>query len=304
MLPNELLDARNRFEAELADLRQAQLELTAREEKWAADQKAAHEVWAARIEDLERRSDDLIRREAQLASAETGADEEESVPSYFQRFNTPPSDDGDEDGAEADLAAQSAARFAAPASSGHGEEEDQSIEQYMNALLNRVGGHSAATGSGPTTNAATYTSQSPQSPRNASAKPSDSQPAPTLVTQRVQRKAAPENTNTMAAMRELANLSTRVALDRHGKTRQLASAWIKAIVAAAAFATSIHLAHSASRPSLLGPYGVALTFVIGAVYALLFVQMITRRSQSKKSIQALLAHTASKMTDDTQSHPT
>jgi hypothetical protein len=285
----ELQAAQNRIDAEFARLQQAQTDLIAREQAFAAEQNAAQEVWNARIDQLELREAELTRRESDLASAESSHDD--ASPSYTRQFATVPDQDSSDDEDQADSAADSMPRIGTTAIHASPDDEEQAIEQYMNALLHRVGGHSAATA--PVVTTTSMPAPAVLAPQDTPDETTESTPTETAANPRVTRKAAPENTGTMAAMREIANLNTRVALDRHGKTRLLASAWLKATVAASAFATSIWLAHSPTTPTILGPYGVWIAFIIGAVYALMFGRTMRERTYAKKSIQSLLAQTAS-----------
>ena len=306
---DQLGHTRAELDADTARIQAAQADLAEREVKWAAEQKTAEEVWARRLDELDQRAAELAKREAELASrdVELAAREsqvEEAITQAAQdqaaRLQAAPLQAArlPEDGDVPDDEEESEPVTLAPASlrtSAH-DDEDQSIEQYMSALLNRVGGHSGKSepASTPSARSAPVANTGPPAAANATETPAAAPPA----AKRVPRKAAPENTDTISAMRELANLTTRVALDRHGKARTLASAWMKASVASAAFATSVWLAHYSPGTTILGKYDVVVTFVVGLVYSWLFARMMRRRSNSKKSIQNLLAKTASTLAAD------
>jgi hypothetical protein len=319
---DQLQQAQAALDADTARIQAAQADLAERDEKWAAEQKVAEEMWNRRLDELDQRAAALAKLEAEIAARASQLQEAESQLAQSQadlsqaaqlqaaqlqaaqlqaaqlQAARPPeaaatvsgdSRDDDQDESE------DAAPHAAPRVAGN-ENEDQSIEQYMSALLSRVGGHSAR--NGPSA-AASVPAAPVVQPASSSPDPSSGPSVPTPpAVERAPRKAAPENTDTLAAMRDLANLNTRVALDRHGKARMIASAWMKATVAIAAFATSVWLVHGASGPTILGKYGVPATFVVGVVYSWLFAQTMRRRSHSKKSIQKLLAKTASTLTAD------
>ena len=204
---DQLGQGQSAIDAETARLQVVQADLAEREQKWAVEQKMAEEVWTRRLDELDQRAADLDRRASELTAGEGNVQVAET---QAPRLPQPPADtleqlpDEVEDEPEAAAPAPS---YTATRSSG-GDDEDQSIEQYMSALLNRVGGHSHQGESPAATSAATLPAAKADPPTSASANDPPATTAP--AAERVQRKAAPENTGTMAAMRELANLNTHV----------------------------------------------------------------------------------------------
>jgi hypothetical protein len=132
---------------------------------------------------------------------------------------------------------------AAPATAKK-EVEEESIDDYMSRLMQRV--RSGADESGP----ATYTPPPPQSGRAgrgaaATAPPAESPKPPVAEEGRTAsispRTMAPEKRIDLSALRELANLSAQSAISRHSRQVLIGSMYSKLTVAIVALVTGAAL---------------------------------------------------------------
>ena len=121
-------------------------------------------------------------------------------------------------------------------------DEEESVGNYMSRLLDRI--RSSAGDSGPSTYAP---------PKSEPRRPAGDQPAaaevarPQIIAQAQKpierrepvemspRAAAPESRVNMSALRELANLSARAAIDRHARRTLIRTMYSKLVVAVVAF---------------------------------------------------------------------
>jgi len=122
------------------------------------------------------------------------------------------------------------------------EEEDESIDDYMARLLDRV--RTGTDGSGgpkayvPSVPAASGSSQSAPAASEATDSPPQAPAAKTGPKGDLSPRAvAPERSVNLSAMRHLANLSARAAIDHHARRRLLGRAADKLVVAVVALAT-------------------------------------------------------------------
>jgi hypothetical protein len=163
-------------------------------------------------------------------------------------------------------------------------EDEESIERYMASLIQRVGGKSAQA-------SPTYT------PAETSTPASSPSIEPAVVAEAVEtikpepprpaiRKAQTVTPEDVAAMRELANLNTRVAITRHGSKRLVYNVMMKAMMTAAAFATAVavYVLHTEHAP--LPTIGAAACAVIGAMF---FARTTTAIKQLLASRRGLTA---------------
>jgi hypothetical protein len=113
------------------------------------------------------------------------------------------------------------------------DEDEESIEAYMARLLNRSRGGSAAAAEQPAP------SRRRSAPTPSPAPPVQAEPTPVAPPPKPVRQKAPapprakaEERSDLAAMRELANLQARAAIQRHATTRSWrapAVAWLVAL---------------------------------------------------------------------------
>ncbi len=167
---------------------------------------------------------------------------------------------------------------------GQPSEEDDSIEDYMAKLLQRVRGDDTTSSYRPAPAAPTLSATRPgPSPKPATTK--TSVPAPNLASilggptdagegeapkissdEYLPRSHAPEGASRLAAMRDLANTSARSAIDRHTKTQWLGLTLTKFFLALAAAVAAVLLClWGASRP-WLAYAGAGLSVISGAVW--------------------------------------
>lgn len=153
-------------------------------------------------------------------------------------------------------------------------EDEESIERYMASLIQRVGGRS--TQSGPTHNPAESPTPA-SSPSNSPAVVAEAvvtiKPEPARPAIRKTQTVTPEE---VAAMRELANLNTRVAITRHGSKRLVYNVMMKATMTAAAWATAVAVYFLDVEHETLPMIGAAACAVIGAMF---FARTTTAISQ-------------------------
>jgi hypothetical protein len=135
-------------------------------------------------------------------------------------------------------ATQAPSRAEAPAS--HGEEDhEESIQDYMNRLLQRVRGDAPAPAAKP---AAQAPARSPTTYRPAPAPAVQQKPAADAAVPAAPRKTlAPERSSDLLAMRELANLSAQTALDSYAHRRWASAAIGKVIVSVFALVACLTL---------------------------------------------------------------
>ncbi len=165
----------------------------------------------------------------------------------------------DEAGDDQDCETEDSAASGEASEAASGEE--QSIEEYMAALLNRVRGGTTASG-GPTHKAArskrkTNAVQAPTPPEPVPAVPEVSQrpnvQAPTVLAE-LERRPGNVETTDLAAMRELANTQARTAIQVHGKRQMVQKSMFNWSASVVCFAVSVGIIW-------MGPAGDIITLV-------------------------------------------
>lgn len=270
--------SRAESESRRADVETRHAELEARQATMDARQAefearcAELDARQAELDDRESEIDEKCRRwEAARAAADVGpeqpsggADPEEDVqfeePSQgapesseevLRRLGIAPSFDHEEEEDEREKpggrslhAAETFQRASeAPhASRPAAEEEDESIDDYMARLLDRVRTGTGGSG-GPTAHVPPVPAAPASSPSSPPASKADDSPpqAPTAKTgeqgEMSPRAVAPERSVNLIAMRDLANQSARAAIDQHARRRLLGQTANKLLVALVALAT-------------------------------------------------------------------
>ncbi|MFO0897836.1 MAG: hypothetical protein U0836_10480 [Pirellulales bacterium] len=244
--------ARRTLELERADLEreradQAEAARSAARQEPANDQPTAarddHESGAenqeddvfARLRALSLLKDRDAETEAEQDAPRTSADHDEA--DEDEREESPPAwPSVVDDAAEEEEAPQAPS---AVDSSHADEDHEESIQDYMNRLLQRVRGeapvqHKPAAKT-PTHSPTTYR-PAPVQPVQA---PVAAEPRPVPATPR--KSAAPERSSDLLAMRELANLSAQTALDAYAHRRWASAAVGKVIVSVFALVACLTL---------------------------------------------------------------
>jgi hypothetical protein len=146
----------------------------------------------------------------------------------------------------------------------HASEEEESIDNYMAQLLKRVRGVGAgyqAPSAQPQAPAATAATDTPEPPAPS---PSAEQAASVeeVPSKLARRSTAPELSSDLAAMRELANLSARAAIDKHAYRNWGRAAFGKLTIAMLAAATGAATVYFAPAPDSMLMYAGLSSFVI------------------------------------------
>ena len=303
----ELAEARQMLamrEQELAAARAEIAELAAKAESKAGDAAAAETDYHGKLAQLEHQAEELLRIRMQLerersewdsqmrsvAAAGTPArraGESGDAPSARTRATDAPSNlstwellkdriDFSDDEPEDRATSRTAAMHSPGAHVEPSGDEAESIERYMASLMERVGGRSGSTQS-QTLATEPVRETGPRSDFSQESVGSESDPAteakrPRPVVRKMQKSVTPEE---VAAMRELANLNTRVAITRHGARRMVPDLFGKAAmsVVAWAMAAGIYVANpsrawlplvGAGACALVGAMFVARTFTTAA----------------------------------------
>jgi hypothetical protein len=153
---------------------------------------------------------------------------------------------------------------------GRHEEDDESIDNYMAQLLKRVRGVGSAHESPASQARETVQSRVQQETESASPPPSSEQtPVVQEVPARLARRApAPELSSDLAAMRELANLSARAAIDKHAYRNWGRAAFGKLTIALLAAGTGAGAVHFAPAPDSMLMYAGLSSFVVAVFWLL------------------------------------
>ncbi|MBN1394454.1 MAG: hypothetical protein JW959_05485 [Pirellulales bacterium] len=156
-----------------------------------------------------------------------------AVPPAAEPESTPPAPEGSATSSPADDS-----REKPRASLGVNEREEESIDDYMSRLMERVRG---AAGGSPIT---AFTPPPPAPATDASVKPIEPAQAAAPAAQRREpvqvapRAKAPEKHLNLSAMRELANLSAQTALSRYARRVLISSMYSKLLIALVALAVA------------------------------------------------------------------
>jgi hypothetical protein len=177
-----------------------------------------------------------------------------------------------------------------PPAEGNNEDEE-SIDNYMAQLLKRVRGVGAAN-EGPASQAPPPVSR-PAQPVSAQSSLSaeSAQNVQEIPTKLVRRTPAPELSSDLAAMRELANLSARAAIDKHAYRNWGRAAFGKLTIALLAAGTGAGAVYFAPAPDSMLMYAGLSSFVV-ALFWLLQAGILTnnvvkasrRRDQSHETV--------------------
>jgi len=180
---------------------------------------------------------------------------------------------------------------AVPSSQHHpqsdGDSDDESIEDYMSRLLNRVRSVAGdAPASSGTRRREPSRSSAPASSESSTRGKATDTPEPQAAHPKGQesvemspRTVAPEKSVDLSAMRELANLSAQTAIDRHRQRAQRGATLSKLVVALVGLAAGAVLLHfwRHHAPTRL-TFGAAMTsFVVAACWGVQYLILAVRR---------------------------
>lgn len=146
-------------------------------------------------------------------------------------------------------------------------DEAESIERYMASLMERVGGRSGSTESGtvatePVRETGPRLDSSQESVGRESA-PATEAERPRPVVRKTQKTVTPEE---VAAMRELANLNTRVAITRHGARRMVPNLLGKAAMSVVAWTLAVGMYVTSPSRAWLPLVGAGACALVGAMF--------------------------------------
>ena len=235
----ELIEGRLREQTEQMEKRQAELqqwEVELRERCDQLERAAAEDTRVAEAEQPETKDEalDLESVLRRLGHSELLDEDEEAEPEGSTAITT-------ELSATEASAPDSYSQAAEPQPTTGRDDEDESIDEYMARLMNRVKGMAGDTPVRPV-KATVVSEPAPvetqeASPASHQLPPENRQPAEAMAP----RAVAPEKRVSLAAMRELANLSARTAVDRHARDQLNRSRQGKLTVAAVALFTGFVL---------------------------------------------------------------
>lgn len=293
----ELSDARQTLSTRDEELAAARREIAAARQEVAQVAAAAETDYREKLAQLEQQAEELLRIRTQLereraewdAQARSAAPSEltgvalrrasevEEAPPTRTRASDAPSNlstwellkdriDVADDEPEDRPQPRTAAAASPPGHhEPHGEDAD-SIEHYMASLMQRVGGRT--TSSEPATarpasdrEAAAQSVQSPRPDASAIAPASEAR-RPATVVRKPQKTVTPEE---VAAMRELANLNTRVAITRHGARQMVPNIFAKATMGVVAWALAATVYLVSPTRGVLALAGASACALVGAM---------------------------------------
>ena len=159
---------------------------------------------------------------------------------------------------------------ASSAAAAQEKEDVESIDDYMAQLLKRVRGVGSAY-QGPASQAPERPARAAQSVADSSSQPTSSPPIPVVeeVPAKLARRApAPELSSDLAAMRELANLSARAAIDKHAYRNWGRAAFGKLTIALLAIGTGAGAVCFAPAPDSMLMYAGLSSFVVAVFWLL------------------------------------
>ncbi len=276
-LNQELDRERDKLESEREAIRQERQEW----ERWQAEQADEHREEATGL------APEQESRKEEPQSPRTTLDSME----VFRRLGTMPDlhDDPEPEQAAKPFAEpvipvrqESAPRDTGGESSGG---DDESIEQYMQRLLQRVRGESeqpkpaAAPERRPVTEAEPKEEIAPE----ATVPESPVNTQPSSPEELAPRAVAPEKLANMSAMRELANLSANAAIERHTRRRLIRATQTKLMIAASgvlAGGLTFWVWWSGSAKDVVF-YGALISFVIAAAFGIQYVVMSGRLAMGR-----------------------
>ena len=149
------------------------------------------------------------------------------------------------------------------------KEDDESIDNYMAQLLKRVRGV-GSNYQGPASQAPEPVARSAQNVSQHSSPPADEQvqSAQEVPAKLTRRAPAPELSSDLAAMRELANLSARAAIDQHAYRNWGRAAFGKLTIALLAAGTGAGAVCFAPAPDSMLMYAGLSSFVVAVFWLL------------------------------------
>jgi hypothetical protein len=172
-------------------------------------------------------------------------------------------------------------RFRKPV--GPGEEQEVSIDEYMNRLLARSRGDSApssaATANVPRAPAAVPPAAMPRPTQAAVVSaPQTEPPKPGETVEMAPRAAAPERQVDLRAMRQLANLSAKSALHKHESKRLSGDTRTKLLVTSvsAVVGVSLLVLHQLPGAPPVTIYGAAASFAVAALWGVNYASLMAR----------------------------
>lgn len=163
--------------------------------------------------------------------------------------------------------------------------EEESIDEYMAKLMARVRGltkdDSPKSNPAPAQKSAGSESDSATKVEPSLEKKSESVPAapkPSELTDSEfrPRAVAPEKTDHLSAMRELANKNARMALDSHTRKMLLANMRWKLVIALVALFTCFFLMWVATWQGTIAYFGAVTSMVIAVVWGLQYLMLMTQ----------------------------
>jgi hypothetical protein len=249
----QLAGQRTELEAQRAALQQASLDLANQQAQLAAEN--------ARLQDEQRRWEsqraealdqlanqraefELERARQQQSANELAAERERFMLEVARWHDAPPPIDAVsrretelQCGADLELTVETKSAGAADgdppveldSSPTPANAQEESIEQYMSRLLERVRGESATSRYQESFEHAPLPKPPPASANDANLEPADKEPPPSAV--HAPHSLAPEHCSNLAAMRELANQSARAAINISFRRRWVHAVGSKLVVA-------------------------------------------------------------------------
>lgn len=148
------------------------------------------------------------------------------------------------------------------------DDEEESIEDYMQRLLHRVRGESDS----PASKEQPVVKTSPTVAREQAPTPAESEEIKSQGPY-VPRAAAPERAATLQAMREVANESRRSALDQHDRSQTQLLRYMKLGTAVAGYACGVGLYLFVGFSDLLSTIGIMCGLGIGLSWTWQYIQM-------------------------------
>ncbi len=161
-----------------------------------------------------------------------------------------------------------------------GDDEEESIDDYMAKLMARVRGIAVEENPKSAKPAASSVKQTPRSNPPAQEKKSEppaAAPQEGLKDEEFRpRTVAPEKTDHLSAMRELANQNARMALDSHTRQQLRSGMRWKLITAISALLTSFLLMWIATWQGTLAYFGALTCMVVAVVWGLQYLMLMTQ----------------------------
>ena len=164
-------------------------------------------------------------------------------------------------------------------------EDEESIENYMNRLLQRVRGQSRSPQALPEGIERNEPALAATLRQAVQAGPEPPVPAPPAPRRYVPRQA-PEKSAEMSAMRELANSTARTAIDSSQERRHATKTLSKLIVTIFAALTGVVLLLLRDESEDLTAYGAAAAFIIAIGWGLQTVSQARRFVQARRTANA------------------